>query len=93
MWGVVTTALSGLLIQAQKQGFSIMLLLVACGGLWMMMAEEKRAREASILELQRQIQECHAQVIEYYRDDKRRSDEIINRNSNILERIEQRMRQ
>jgi hypothetical protein len=93
MWGVVTAALSNLLVQAQKQGFSILLLLTACGGLWMMMMEERRAREASILELQRQIQECHAEVIQYYRDDKRRTDEIIHRNSNLLERIEQRMRQ
>lgn len=57
-----------------------------------MMIDEKQIREKQMLQLQQQIQECHLQVIEYYREEKRRSDDIINRNSNILERLEQRIR-
>lgn len=92
MWTLVTAALTQILLKAKEQGFSILLLLLAVGGLsWLtfdMLRLERQQRERSIMELQKQIHDCNNQVIEFYRSDKRRSDEIILRNTLVLERLE-----
>lgn len=92
MWSLISTALTQIIIKAREQGFSVLLLLLACGGLsWLvftMAKVEREQREKAIIELQRQIQDCNNQVIEYYREDKIRSDEIILRNTIVLERLE-----
>lgn len=99
MWAIISVAAKEILTAAKQQGFSIMLLLLACAGLVWFIMNERTAREASDRLLRQEIQSCQNQIIEYYRQDRADSDriilqntEVMRRNSEILERLESKLR-
>ena len=76
---------------ALKQGFSIALLLVVSGGLIYLVKLERDTREAQVSKLSEEVQNCRNEVIQYYREDRAITNEIILKNTEVLLRLEQRI--
>ncbi len=98
MWAIASTALTQLLLKAKEQGFSILLLLIACGGLIWFVMEERHERRRSDEQLREEIRDCQNQVLEYYRDDRAKSDNIIqdatgvmNEAKEVIQRLEKKL--
>ncbi len=85
MWTIASTALTQLLLKAKEQGFSILLLLIACGGLIWFVMEERHQRRESDQQLRDEIRDCQNQVLQYYRDDRAKSDRIIEDATGVIE--------
>lgn len=83
--------LKGFLEAALKQGFSITLLLVVSFGLSYMVKIERDTREAQVQALSEEVRNCRNEVIQYYREDRATSNEIILKNTEVLLRLERKL--
>jgi hypothetical protein len=75
-----------------RQGFSILLLIAAIWILSQQYISERDARVRAIEQLRVEIQECQNQILQYYREDRQKSDEIIMQATRVMERLEQRLK-
>jgi len=85
MWPIIAAALSALLDKAKEQGFSILLLLLISGGLIWFVVEERRERRESDRQLRIEIRDCQNQVLQYYRDDRAKSDKVIEEATEVIQ--------
>lgn len=74
-----------------KQGFSIMLLLI---GLYWVLTENQNMRyemQRRDAELRMEINACQNQILQYYKEDKKQTDRVIENATKVMERIERRL--
>lgn len=91
MWGMLSIFLKSFFEAALKQGFSIALLLVVSGGLLYMLKIERDTRESQVQALTDEVANCRDDVLNYYREDRAKSNEIILKNTEVLLRLEQKL--
>lgn len=91
MWAIVSVFLKGFMEAALKQGFSIALLLLVSGGLTYMVKLERDTREKQVEALSQEVKNCRNEVIQYYREDRAISNEIILKNTEVLLRLERKL--
>jgi len=98
MWTKIVTylinqgLLKGIADNIVKQGFSLLLLVAAVYWLnrenQLMRAEFKQ----ELMETRAEIKQCQDQVLEYYRTDRKETDAVINKASDIMERLEHKLK-
>jgi hypothetical protein len=91
MWAIITVFAKSFIESAQKQGFSIMLLLLVSTGLMYMLKLERDTREKQVQTLSEEVKACRNEVIQYYREDRAMSNEIILKNTEVLLRLERKL--
>lgn len=91
MWLILSAFLKGFIEQALKQGFSIALLIVVALGLVYLLKVERDTREAQVAQLTQEITNCRNEVIQYYREDRAITNEIILKNTEVLLRLERKL--
>lgn len=87
-WLITTGVVKALVYTVTKQGFSILLLIVGVGVTGWMYYTERADRHKDQMQLRQEIQACQNQILEYYRQDRRQSDLIIQRATDVMERLE-----
>jgi hypothetical protein len=91
MWAIASVFLKGFFDAALKQGFSIALLLLVAGVLTYMLKIERDTRESQVQALSEEVRNCRNEVIQYYREDRQLSNEIILKNTEVLLRLERKL--
>jgi len=77
---------------ALKQGFSILIMLVVSAGLFYMLRLEKNTREQQVRELTKEIRDCQTTIVNYYRDERQLTLKVIEDNTRVLERMQEKMK-
>jgi hypothetical protein len=77
---------------ALKQGFSIMIMLFVSAGLFYMLRLEKVTRETQVRELTKEIRDCQTTMVNYYREERQMTLKVIEDNTRVLERIQEKMK-
>jgi hypothetical protein len=84
--------INGFAEAALKQGFSIMIMLFVSAGLFYMLRLEKVTRETQVRELTKEIRDCQTTMVNYYREERQMTLKVIEDNTRVLERIQEKMK-
>jgi hypothetical protein len=84
--------INGFADAALKQGFSIMIMLFVSAGLFYMLRLEKVTRETQVRELTKEIRDCQTTMVNYYREERQMTLKVIEDNTRVLERIQEKMK-
>lgn len=74
-----------------KQGFSVLLLICAVGWFGYQNYILRTYFDAKVLRLEDKVDQCNNNLIQYYRDDHMKSEKIIERNTDLLQKLEKKL--
>jgi hypothetical protein len=89
---IITRLAAGFAEAALKQGFSIVIMLLVAGGLAYLLQLEKLTREKQVAELTREIRDCQTNIVNYYREERQMTLDVIRKNTEVLDDIKEQMR-
>jgi uncharacterized membrane protein YciS (DUF1049 family) len=76
-----------------EQGFSIALLLIAVGFMYVQLSDTRAEMRQRDQLLRQEINECNNSILQYYRDDQKKTNAALMRANDLMDRIEQKLEQ